>query len=147
MTREEFISWAKSAGAILLPTIEDAGIMRAQNALQQMQAAMLPIALADFYKTIADGAFLGDANIFGIREAARGGSAVYHIPDILQANREIAGLQGMRGKTLFGRNSLFWFAFDAFGHCLMLSNTALSPMRQYDDIYKAMSDCLALGKI
>jgi hypothetical protein len=146
MTRDEFLSWLKASGVITLTPADDAGIAKTQNALQQMQAAMIPMALIDFYKTVG-GAFLGDAHILGIEEVARGGSSVYHIPGILQINREISGMSGMRGKTVFARNSLFWFAFDAFGNGLMLNNTNLAPMRQYEDIYKAMTDCLAVGRI
>ena len=147
MTKEEFLSWAKTAGAVMLPTVTDAQIAPLQNTLQQMQAAMMPMAFIDFYKTIAGGMLLGDAHIFGLAEATRGKQSIYFIPGILQVNRDIGGLPQMRGKTVFGRNGLFWFAFDAFGNCFMLNNMTLMPMRQYEDIYKALSDCLAVGKI
>ena len=42
---------------------------------------------------------------------------------------------------------LFWFAFDAFGNCFMLDNTNLNCLRQYDDAYRAMTDCLVAGKL
>ena len=130
-----------------MPTVKDAQIAPVQNALQQMQAAMIPMAFIDFYKTAAGGMYLGDAHIFGLEEITRGKQSVYFIPGILQVNRDIGGLAHMRGRAVFGRNSLFWFAFDAFGNCFMLNNMTLTPMRQYEDIYKAMNDCLAIGKI
>jgi hypothetical protein len=131
----------------MLPVAGDVEIAQTQNALQQMQAAMLPLALTDFYKNTAGGMLLGDAHIFGLSETRRGGANIYFIPSILQVNRDVSASPGMRGRTIFGRNSLFWFAFDAFGNCFMLNNMTLAPMRQYEDAYKAMSDCLAMGKI
>jgi hypothetical protein len=147
MTREEFLSWAKSSGAVALPKAADLEILQTKSGLQQMKAAIIPPVLEDFYKTGAGGMFLCDAYIFGITEEIRVSQNTYHIPSLLQVNREISNLAQMRGKTAFGRNSLFWFAFDAFGNFFMLSNTALAPVRQYGDIYKAMVDCLAVGKI
>ena len=41
MTKEEFLSWAKSSGAIMLQTANDNEIAQTQNALQQMQAAII----------------------------------------------------------------------------------------------------------
>ena len=80
-------------------------------------------------------------------EIKREGANIYHIPSILQVNHDAATLPVGRGRTIFGRNSMFWFAFDAFGNCFMLNNVTLAPMRQYENIFKAMSDCLAVGKI
>ena len=51
------------------------------------------------------------------------------------------------GKTIFGMNDLFWFAFDTNGQCMMLDNLTLSTLRKYDDPYQAMLDCLIVGKI
>lgn len=147
MTKEEFLSWTKSSSATMLQTASSSEIAQTQNALQQMHSAIIPISLTDFYKNIAGGILLGDAQIFGLAEIKREKTGTYYIPSILQVNRDFSGFSNMRGKTIFGRNGLFWFAFDAFGKCFMLSNITLAPMRQYDDIFKAMSDCLALGKI
>lgn len=131
----------------MLQVAGDNEIAQTQNALQQMQAAIIPIILTDFYKNTAGGILLGDAQIFGMNEVKRDKTGIYYIPSVLQVNRDFSGFAHMRGKTIFGRNSLFWFAFDAFGKCFMLNNMTLAPMRQYDDIFKAMSDCLAVGKI
>jgi hypothetical protein len=147
MTHEEFTSWLKSSNAIILPRAADSDLIRAQATLQQMQAAMIPAILAEFYKNTGGGLILGDAHIFGLAEVARGNSSIYHIPSLLDINRDMSGFSGMRGRTLFGRNGMFWFCFDAFGNCFMLNNMTLQPMRKYDDIYKAMTDCLAVGKI
>lgn len=147
MTLEEFLSWVKSAGATMVPTANDSDIAQTQNALQQIQAAMIPLALTDFYKNTAGAVLLGDATIFGPMEIKRDDTNIYYIPSILQVNRDVAALPVGRGRTIFGRNSMFWFAFDAFGNCFMLNNVTLAPMRQYEDVFKAMSDCLAVGKI
>ena len=68
------------------------------------------------------------------------------VPSILEINRDISGVPGTVGKTIFGRNDLFWFAFDAFGTCYMLDNLSLRVLRKYDDSYRAMTDCLIAGK-
>jgi hypothetical protein len=57
------------------------------------------------------------------------------------------GNKNLFGKTVFGRNDLFWFAFDAMGNCFMLDNLTLSQLRKYDNPYRAMLDCLIVGKI
>ena len=148
MTKEEFLSLLKNAGAIVLPVATEREVAAAQMTLQQLRAAMLPAAFTDFYKTVAGGIILGDAHIFGLSDIARGGASPYIMPSVLTVNREISGWAQTAGKTVFGRNGLFWFAFDAFGNCFMLSNLILAPMREYKgDIFKAMSDCLAVGKI
>ena len=66
--------------------------------------------------------------------------------DIVSINRELSGIKKLRGLTLFGRNDLFWFAFDSFGTCMMLDNLNLGVLRKYDNPYRAMSDCLLGGK-
>ncbi|MGI5845701.1 MAG: hypothetical protein ACOX7D_00755 [Alphaproteobacteria bacterium] len=147
MTKEEFLSWAKSSGAIMLQTANDNEIAQTQNALQQMQAAIIPITLIEFYKNTTGGILLGDAQIFGLSEIKRDKTGIYYIPSVLQINRDFAGLPNIYGKTIFGRNGLFWLAFDAFGKCFLLNNITLGSMRKYDNIFKAMIDCLAVGKI
>ena len=66
---------------------------------------------------------------------------------IEQINRDMAGNKNLFGKTVFGFNDLFWFAFDVTGTCFMLDNLTLSTLRKYDDPYRAMIDCLVIGKI
>jgi len=147
MTRDEFISELTSRGAVLLPTAPDYAIELARNALQQMRAAMIPQTLSDIYKNIAGGIILGDANIFAPENTARA-RRNYEIPSLVQINREISGLPGVTGKTVFGRNQMFWFAFDAFGNFYMLNILNLNILREYRaDAYRAILDCLAVGKI
>ena len=147
MTRDEFISELKKRGATMMPAASDGAITLARNALQQMRAAMIPLALSDIYKNIAGGIILGDANIFGIDEITRV-KRNYEIPGIVQINREISGLPGTTGMTIFGRNQMFWFAFDALGNFYMLNVLNLNILREYrDDAYRAVLDCLAVGKI
>ena len=144
MNKTDFISEIKSRGGVLLPTASDRAVELAQNALQQMRAAMIPMDFIDVFRHDAGGIALGDANIFGPAEYER---PKYSIPSLVQVNRELANIPNMRGRTIFGRNGLFWFGFDAFGMCYMLDNLTLNPMRKYDNAYRAMMDCLVVGKI
>ncbi|MCL2331825.1 MAG: hypothetical protein FWC61_04790 [Proteobacteria bacterium] len=146
MTKIEFLSEMKSRGAIMLPCASDRALELAQSALQQMRAAMMPMDLLDMYRHDAGGILLGDANIFGAQEQDRP-AAMYAVPGIVQVNRELGGIGGMRGRCIFGRNALFWFGCDAFGNAYMLDNLTLAPLRKYEDIFRAMTDCLAVGKI
>jgi len=146
MTKQEFLSEMKSRGAIMLPTATDRSLELAQSALQQMRAAMLPMDLLDMYRHDAGGIILGDANIFGPVEQDRP-AALYAVPGIVQINRDINGIASMRGRMIFGRNALFWFGCDAFGNAYMLDNLTLAPLRKYEDVFRAMTDCLAVGKI
>jgi hypothetical protein len=59
----------------------------------------------------------------------------------------MSGNKNLFGKTVFGRNDLFWFAFDTMGTCYMLDNLTLSILRKYDDPHRAIIDCLVVGKI
>lgn len=141
---DEFLSAMKSRGAIVSAPAPHNALMLANIALQNMRAAMLPKFMIDLYG--ASGAInLGSGYIFGPTEVSRG--ARYPIPDIVNINRELAGNPRLRGLTVFGRNDLFWFAFDSFGTCVMLDNLNLSVLRKYDDGVRAMQDCLIAGKI
>ncbi len=144
MTRDEFLSSIKSAGAIFAPGTDAPSIVLASQALQQMRAANLPMFIIDLYKHTG-GIILNDAYIFGPKELTI--TQKYPVPSIVQINDEISGIANMRGKTVFGRNDLFWFAFDAFGTCFMLDNTTLNPLRKYDEPERALLDCLIVGKI
>lgn len=146
MTREEFINELKSREAILSSPVSNRAIELSQNALQQMRAAMMPLVLIDIYRTIAGGIIMGDSHIFGPEEIHR--PRGYEIPSLTQINREISGIPGARGKTVFGRNQMFWFAFDAFGNFYMMNILNLNPLRKYEaDPYRAILDCLAVGNI
>ena len=144
MTREEFTSSMKSAGAVFAPTVSDRSLQLAQSALQQMRSAIMPAALLAFYRESAGGVLLEDAHIFGPEDIERG---KYSVPSLVKINRELAIIPSARGRTVFGRNGLFWFGFDAFGNFQMIDLISLAPMRKYDDCYKAMSDCLIVGKV
>lgn len=144
MNIDEFLSSIKSNGAMLAPPVAERAITLASTSLQNIRAAMLPMFIIELYKHTS-GIVLGDGYIFGPAEFNL--TNKYPIPSIVQINREISGLPHMRGKTVFGRNDLFWFAFDAFGNCYMLDNLTLNPVRKYDDPYRAMTDCLIVGKL
>ncbi len=144
MTYDEFLSTMKSRGAEFTPPATTNQITFANTSLQQRRHAMIPQTLIELY-THTGGINLNGAYIFGPNEIAR--NELYPIPSILQINADIAPLGKTIGKTIFGRNDLFYFAFDAFGVFYLLDNITLNPLRKYDDIYRAISDCLIAGKL
>jgi len=143
MNTNEFLSLMKSRDATVFPPTATRDITLANNALQARRCAMFPVILSDLYKS-ASAINLGNGYIFGPTEVARG--TRFPIPSIVEINVEMGGITTLRGKTIFGRNDLFWFAFDAFGTFYMLDNLTLRVLRKYDDPYRAMSDCLIAGK-
>lgn len=144
MKKEEFLSLIKSRGATIFAPGALTDISIANTNLQNMRAAMLPSFLQDFY-TSCFGISLGSACVFGPKEIERG--TKYPLPDIVKINKDMVGNKKLFGKTIFGRNDLFWFVFDTSGTCFMLDNLTLSVLRKYDDPYRAMIDCLIVGKI
>lgn len=144
MTCSEFLSAMQSRGAKIYAPAHTNQILLLNGALQQRRYAMLPPAINELYKMV--GAINLDMGyIFGPNEVMR--DKTYPIPSILKVNDDIATLGKTVGKTIFGRNDLFWFAFDAFGAFYMLDNLTLTPLRRYDDAYRAITDCLISGKI
>ena len=143
MNMNEFISSMKSRGAIIFPPATTRDITLANNALQSRRCAMFPAIFNELYQT-ASSINLGNGYIFGPFEVSRGNK--YPIPSIVDINVELSILGTLRGKTIFGRNDLFLFAFDAFGAFYMLDNLGLRVLRKYDDPYRALSDCLIAGK-
>lgn len=144
MNQNEFLSYMKTNGATLVAGVAENIITTISSNLQHLRAATLPPFMIDLYK-IVGGIILGDAYIFGPEEINI--VKKFPIPSIQQVNREVSELPQIRGKTIFGRNDLFWFAFDAFGECYMLDNLSLKPIRKYDDPWRALSDCLIVGKL
>lgn len=144
MTRDEFLSAMKSRGARFAPPVESGRIAVTNTQLQNMRAAMLPMFIMELY-TKTGGITLGSGHIFGPDEVPNGIRTP--IPSIYDINYEISNLAVSHGKTIFGRNDLFWFGFDSFGTCYMLDNLTLKPLRKYDDPYRAMTDCLIAGKL
>jgi len=144
MTNTEFLSLMKSRGAEIFAPANDNDVMIANTNLQNMRIAMLPEFLRNLYKSCS-GITLGSACIFGPKEIDR--EIKYPLPSIISVNQDMMGNKNLNGKTVFGRNDLFWFAFDAFGNCFMLDNLTLSILRKYDDAYRALIDCLIIGKI
>ncbi|MDE6250050.1 MAG: hypothetical protein K2M34_00235 [Alphaproteobacteria bacterium] len=145
MTCNEFLTLIKSHGASIAPGSTPGQITITNTYLQRMRAAMLPSYMTELYATTG-GINIGTGYIFGptdVRYNVQG----YPVPSIMTINQDLVSISAMRGKTVFGRNDLFWFAFDAFGTCYMLDNLSLRPLRKYDDPFRAMTDCLAAGKI
>lgn len=144
MTCDEFLSVMQSRGAIIAPPAAGQQSAITNTILQQMRCAMLPAFMTNFYQHC--GAMnLGNGYIFGPNEISRGNK--FPIPSIVSVNHDMTALNRTVGKTVFGRNDLFWFAFDAFGVCYMLDNLTLAPLRKYEDPYRAMADCLLAGKM
>lgn len=144
MTQQEFLDLIKKHDAIIAPAPNTDKIGIININLQQIHAALVPPFLQNLYLACG-GIRIGRGYIFGPTEIKSG--IQYPIPSILQINQELTNIAQMRGKTLFGRNDLFWFVFDAFGKCAMLDNIGLKTLRQYDDPYRAMLDCLVGGKL
>lgn len=144
MTTNDFIPLIQNKGAKLMPAGTSNDINIANTYLKETGFAMLPSFLIDVYYSCA-GITFGSACIFGPKEIDRGIKAP--LPSIIDINKELKNNKKLFGKTIFGRNDLFWFATDALGNCFMLDNLTLSVLRKYDDPYRAMLDCLIVGKI
>lgn len=144
MTCSEFLSTMQSRGAKIYAPAHQNQILLLNGALQQRRYAILPQSIKDLY-TLIGAINLDTGYIFGPNEILR--DKTYPIPSILKVNDDISILGKTVGKTIFGRNDLFWFAFDAFGTFYMLDNLNLTPLRRYDNMYNAITDCLISGKI
>lgn len=144
MNISEFLTTIKSKGAFIWGPSNTRAIEYANSSLQQKKCAMLPNFIISLYTQTA-GINLGSGYVFGPTELPNGIN--FPIPSIVQINDEIRNIPALKNKTLFARNDLFWFAFDSFGKCYMLSNTSGSILREYDDGYRALYDCLMGGKL
>ena len=143
MTLAEFLIDVKKHGALFWPRAIPRDITLANSELQTRRCARLPEFMLKMYSTTA-GINLGNGYIFGPTELVKGN--LYPVPGICEVNSQMAGNSALHGMTVFGRNDLFWFAFDAFGKCYMLDNLNLKKIRTYDDPYRALTDCLIAGK-
>lgn len=143
MNANEFLSLLKTRGATIYPATSKRDIEMANNVLQSHRRAMIPAIFVDLYKH-ASAMNLGNSYIFSPVEIPRG--VRFPIPSIVDININLPNIPAIHGKTIFGRNDLFWFAFDVFGTCYMLDNLNLRVLRKYDDPYRAILDCLIAGK-
>ena len=144
MTAQELLDTMHERGAIFAEPCSSGDINLLNINLQKIRAATIPGYMLELY-SICGGINLGSGYIFGPREIER--TIKYPIPNILQINQDLTNIQLLRGKTVFGRNDLFWFTFDAFGKCEMRDNLNLSVLRKYENPYRAMFECLVGGKI
>lgn len=144
MNSSEFISSLSSRGVRFAPATDSRQLELTSATLRARRMIILPSQLSDFYRH-AGGANLNNAYIFGPTES------VYHrsfiVPDLITVNMDISRLGLTPGITIFGRNDLFWFGYDAFGVFYMLDNLTLRPLRRYDNAQRAITDCLIIGKI
>ena len=140
----DFLTLIKSRGAVFAPPVQTQQLSLTNAALQRGRYAVLPDFLIQLY-TKSGGLNLGTGYIFGPNDVLY--TPPFIIPSIVKVNNDIGPLKKTIGKTVFGRNDLFWFAYDAFGICYMLNNLTLKPVKKYSDPYKAISDCLIGGKL
>lgn len=143
MTANEFIQKMTARGAHIYP-VAGRNTELVNTTLRSRGRAMLAREILEFY-AVAGGANLGAGYIFGLMPVERG--LVYPVPDLVRINDELTGIAATAGKTIFARNDLFWFAFDAFGAFYMLENLTLRPLKKYDDGWHAMSDALMGGRL
>lgn len=144
MTLQELLIFAKNKHAFMSTTPTIGQITLTNKNLQRINSATLPEYMIELYK-ICGGIRLGSACIFGPNEIKN--SNKYPVPTIFKINEELFTNKNIKEKTIFGRNDLFLFAFDNLGKCFLLDNTSLKPLKQYTDPYKAMADCITLGKL
>lgn len=145
MNIPELITSLKSCGAKFYPAASARDIDLANSGLQARRRAMFPGILREFYAT-TNAANLDSGYIFGPTETERGVN--YPIPGIVQINDDFSrAMPDKSPYTIFGRNDLFFFAFDAFGTFYMLENLNLRVLRKYEDGMRAISDCLMGGRL
>lgn len=142
MTAQEFITNMTARGAVFYPRATQ-NTELVNMGLRARGHAMLAREIAELYG-IVGGANLGSGYIFGPAEVARG--TEYPVPDLVRVNNDLGNIPATAGRTIFARNDLFWFAFDAFGTFYMLDNLTLRPLKKYDDGWRAMSDALMGGR-
>lgn len=143
-TCTDFLTTIRTRGAIFTHPVPTQQLSLTNAALQRGRYAMLPDFLIQLY-TNTGGINMGAGYIFGPTEVIY--TPPFVIPSIIKVNNDVGPLGKTAGKTIFGRNDLFWFAYDAFGTCYMLDNLTLKPVKKYSDPYKAISDCLIGGKL
>lgn len=144
MSTKEFLSSITTRGGKTYHPTAMHLISATNTMLQQRRRAILPVFLTELYLN-TNGLTLGNGCIFAPSEIAQGIRAP--IPTIINVNDDLSSFEQIKGKTIFGRNDLFWFAYDAFGNCYMLDNIGLRPLRKYSDGQHAIIDCLMGGKL
>jgi len=133
----------RERGATIAPPAAPDACGRTNILLQNISAAMLPASMFDLYRACG-GIIMGTGYIFGPAPIDRG--IIYPVPSIVDINHDMMHIAMRRGKTIFGRNDLFMFGFDAFGKFMMLDNLTLRTLREYESPWRAMTDCLMAGK-
>ena len=144
MTQQELFDTLKNRGAFFAPPCHPGQIKLLNINLQNQHSAILPTFMSELYQNCG-AIWMGTGYIFGPNEFSYNGH--HPIPSILDINKDLTNLKALHGKTIFGRNDLFWFAFDALGECTILDNLNLNVLRKYSDPYRAIYECLIGGKI
>ena len=143
MTQEELLKKIGEYGGEFAPATTIGNMNITNINLQKMRIAMLPTYMVNLYQTCG-GIMLGSGYIFGPSQVSYNNK--HPVPNLIQITQDLSNIPAMQGKTLFGRNDLFWFVFDSFGNCFMLDNTNLRVLRKYQDPYKCIYDCLVGGR-
>ena len=139
MITNEFLSLIKSRGAKFTTPATIHDITRTNAILQSRRRAIIPSFLSEILLQ-TNGINLGNGYIFGTNEFPQG--LRQPAPSIINVADDTSSLPQLKDMTIFGRNDLFWFGYDAFGICYMLDNLTLRPLRRYDDAIKSLTDCL-----
>ena len=143
MEIQDFLGNMKSRGAFLAPPPSPSQTSVTNINLQKIHAAMLPSYMLNIYN-ICGGIILDSGYILGPAEFRHKNQ--HPVPSIFQINQNMSNLSEVYGKTIFGINDLFFFAFDSFGNCTMMDKQNLAILRKYDNVFRAMTDCLMGGK-
>lgn len=144
MTQNDLIKILSERGAFFANAVNVGQINRVNINLQGLHAATIPTFMNKLYQQCG-GINLGSGYMFGPSEFTVGNK--HPVPNIFELNRELTNIPALHVKTIFGRNDLFWFAFDSFGKCEMLDNIGLNSLRKYEDPYRAIFECIIGGKI
>ncbi len=144
MTEKELLSFISINKVKATKPLSDKEIINTNNLLQQIGISILPAFLINLYKKTGT-LNLGNAYIFAPNTINRLKKAP--IPSIVDVNKKINIVPNGKGITIFGRNDLFLFACDSLGGCFMLDALTLKKLKQYDNPYKAIYDCLIIGKL
>ncbi|MCL2629175.1 MAG: hypothetical protein FWD33_00545 [Alphaproteobacteria bacterium] len=118
-------------------------LVRTQAALQGMGKLMMPAGLVEFFQNFG-AVVLGDAEIFAPMPAAIG---KMRTRTIIEVNGDMSASTPIGGKTVFGRNQLFWLVVGDDFKFHLLDLYTMRPAKAYDDVNLAVRDCLLVGAL
>ncbi|MDR2685882.1 MAG: hypothetical protein LBB23_03880 [Rickettsiales bacterium] len=133
------LSELEKFGAEFIPPAGADALPRTQGALQALGRIMLPLDLAEVYKSI-DGIFMGDAEMFGLESHPFGRGQTRTIAEV---NSDLRIGQ----RTIFGRNGLFFLVVDTDSGYALMDIYTLRIVKKYDGAADAIRDCLLVGAL